>query len=66
MKKVWFFVWLNILVIPVLLTFTLDENGCTTIFNWIGGAWMVILAVFGKYMMPKYMFRYLKALVRKN
>lgn len=66
MKRVLFVVWISLLAIPALFTFTLDCDGHLTYFNVMGLIYSIGVAFLWEKMMPEYMVRYIKKLVRED
>lgn len=66
MKKILFIMWISLLAVPTLMTFTLDNEGHITYLNVIGLAYSICTAFLWERMMPGYMVRYIKKLIRED
>lgn len=66
MKKILFIMWISLLAIPALLTFTLDSEGHITYLNVVGLVYSICAAFLWERMMPEYMIRYIKRLIRED
>lgn len=66
MKKLAFYLYLQLLTLPAWLVLAGPINKTFPVLNLIGFLWAFILVVYGKKMMPEWMFRYLKWLVRED
>lgn len=54
------------LAIPALMTFTLDNEGHITYLNVGGLIYSICAAFLWEKMMPEYMVRYIKRLIRED
>lgn len=54
-----------ILGLPIVLVAAFHIES-VTIFNIIGIAYLFVLSKFGKYMVPKYVYKYLERIVRED
>ena len=66
MKKILFIMWISLLAVPTLMTFTLDNEGHITYLNVIGLVYSICTAFLWERMMPGYMVRYIKKLIRED
>lgn len=66
MKKMLFVVWISLLAVPALMTFTLDNESHITYLNVFGLIYSIFAAFFWERMMPEYMVRYIKKLIRED
>ena len=57
--------WISLLAVPTLMTFTLDNEGHITYLNVIGLVYSICTAFLWERMMPGYMVRYIKKLIRE-
>ena len=55
--------WISLLAVPTLMTFTLDNEGHITYLNVIGLVYSICTAFLWERMMPGYMVRYIKKLI---
>ena len=66
MKKILFVMWISLLAVPALMTFTLDCEGHITYLNVAGLIYSICAAFLWEKMMPEYMVRYIKRLIRED
>lgn len=66
MKRILFIIWISLLAIPALMTFTLDNEGHITYLNVVGLVYSICTAFIWDKMMPEYMVRYIKRLIQED